>query len=240
MNRYRKTLDHLLSSNDTDPLFQAIDPVIKNTQCIDYPALHKSFNQYVAGNCWYNGKLSYRMCLTNQEKQDSDNIDSLVQMTKPINGPLYLFHGFEPGSLYKDDEWQIGDKIIFPFHLSKTLAHWIAAKFTNHWQWYLNQRNSSNPSTLPSCYCIGIWNAFKTLFIRKYLFCVYEGQSKHISTDARCPRELVSKIPRLIMNEEFEFLSHKNESFELIDVVYKFRPILPFISKYYIIVRIKN
>ncbi len=218
---------------------------IENTEQIKNSDYHSSFINYVAGNCYYNGKLSNNEKLEPKEKICSDNIDNLAMSTATISKPLYLFHGFEPGINYNDGSWNINQEIIFGFHLSKTPAIWVAERFTNHFSWYIEKVWQKKIQSMPKCYDIGYFNACKTLFLQKYLFCIYDEPNKwhHISTDIRCPAEFLSNVDehrkhRFLINEEFEYLTHKNEKFVLVDIVYKFGFWTPFLKKIYIMKRI--
>ncbi|XWV26233.1 putative orfan [Tupanvirus soda lake] len=210
-----------------------------------YPQYYSSFLGYTSGNCYYNGKLSVGDDLNAEEKNHTENINNLVLKTKPINKPLYLFHGFEPGIKYNDNEWTLGNIITFNFHLSKTPAFWVASRFSNHFGWYLDKIKRNVITTIPKCYDIGYFNAIKTLFYEKYLFCVYNDSGKwhHISTDNRCPKDLLAGASektkqQLLLNEEFEYLSHTGEKFKLVDIVHKFNFGIPFVRKFYVMERV--
>ena len=161
--------------------------------------------------------------------------------------PLYLFHGFEAGIKYNDDKWKINDVVTLNFHISKTPAFWIAQRFADHFSWYINAKLFNKSIVyMPKCYDIGFLNSFITIFMQKYLFCIYQEEDKwhHVSTDIRCPNDVYqlanSNVKTFLkMNEENEYLSHKDEKFKLIDVVYKFQFGLPFVNKFYIMKRIK-
>jgi hypothetical protein len=185
-----------------------VESICQNTD------MYHSMISYIAGNCYFNGKLSHNAKLIDNELKMTNDLDCIVSKLKPIPYPLYLFHGFEPGINYGDHNWTIGKVIKFPFHLSKTPAIWIADRFTNHYSW-----KKKNDPTIPECYNISLISRLKTLFHRKYLFCIYpENQFSHITTDIRCPPDLIKINPSLIMNEEFEYLSNSGETFKLIDI----------------------
>ncbi|XWV24985.1 putative ORFan [Tupanvirus deep ocean] len=248
---YRTILENFLSfSIDCiykNSVFDMTESVEKTDNALkEHPEYNSSFLGYTSGNCYYNGKLSVGDKLNTEEKTHTENINKLVMQTKPIDKPLYLFHGFEAGVKYDDTKWMIGDDITFNLHLSKTPAFWVASRFSNHFGWYLEKIKRNVMTTIPKCYDIGYFNAIKTLFYQKYLFCVYNESGKwhHISTDNRCPKDLMIKANektkrKLLLNEEFEYLSHTGEKFKLVDIVYKFNLFLPFVSKYYVMVRIE-
>lgn len=270
-DKYRSKLDKLLGITILNfkqyPEFDMTESIAKTKASLQKnPDYRKAMIGYMSGNCYYNSKLSHGEPLTDAEKNNTNLLDKLVLQTEPISKPLYLFHGFEPGIKYNDNQWQIGTNTTFNFHLSKTPAHWVASRFSNHFSWYLNtKQNISHQHCLideyfpwylgeqqndtfhqiPPCYNIGFYNAIKTIFLQKYLFCVYPEENKwsHLSTDVRCPPEFYDKASIqekqvLLLNEEFEFLSHKNEEFKLMDVVYKFDFKLPFVRKFYVMERI--
>jgi len=209
-----------------------------------FPDLYGSLVSYISGNCYYNGKLSHQHELSDKEVGETKNLNDLISKTEPISKPLHLFHGFEVGIKYDDHKWKIGNKIIFNFHLSKTPAYWVASRFGDHFSWYIHKIKSGLFTSIPACYNIGYIAAIKTIFFQKYLFCIYKeiNKWKHVSTDIRCPNDLLviantnaRKI--LLMNEEFEYLSHTKEIFILADIVYKFSLVPPFVRKFYIMER---
>jgi hypothetical protein len=204
MTDYKNLLNEALSyniknykENDCFDMNESINNT--NEASKENISLYNSLVHYISGYCNYNMKLSNGVKLDIAEQQDTDNIDILVNKTKPINKPLYLFHGFEFGTNYQDHKWVIGQNLEFNFHLSKTPAYWIAKNFTNHFNCHINSRIYY--------FNVSFYESFKSIFIRKYLFCIYEelGKWKHVSTDIRCPKSLLEKNPKLILNEEFEY-----------------------------------
>lgn len=200
------------------------------------PHLYRSMVTYNSGCCYYNGKISHGQQLSDDDKTETENIDKLSSLIAPLRQPLYLFHGFEPGLKYNDDEWVIGERVKIPFHLSKTPVYYVAKGFSMHFYWYVN--NLLKKKIYPDCYYISFWSALRTVFMRKYLFCYYDVNSNvsHISTDIRCPVDLFGfdDIHAMFQNEEFEYLTKKNEEFVLEDIVYKYSFMPPFINKFYI------
>ena len=246
---FRKLLDLFLSynvSNFNDEIFDMTESIENTDQVLNNNNhYHKALTSYIAGDCYYNGKLSHNLQLTDEEQIAADNLDALVLQTKPLSKPINLFHGFEAGLRYGDDKWRIGDQISFPFHLSKTPAYWVAQRFTNHFSWYMESLQRDLVDYRPACYNIGYYEAAKTLFFRKYLFCIYEEADKwqHVSSDMRCPRDMLNRADAstkvsLMLNEEFEYLSHRGEKFILVDVIYKIKFTLPFVRKFYVVRRI--
>lgn len=243
MYRYilKKSISNNLQNFHDGKMFDMVESIEKTSRVLDkYPQYYKTLIGYISGNCYYNGKISNDIALSEEEDSTTKDLDRLVMMTEPISKPLYLFHGFEMGMNYNDKQWKIGESIVFNFHLSKTVAFWVAMRFSNHFYHYWDFKKRKLFDSIPACYNIGYWSAIRTIFIQKYLFCIYEEENKwkHISTDIRCPIDILKISPSLIINEEFEYLSHKNEKFLLVDIVNKFSITLPFIKKFYIIKRI--
>jgi hypothetical protein len=225
--------------------FRAWDETKKQTNSVtdQRPELYSPIFQYMCGNCYFNSKLSHGLSLSENDKKFSDGIDEAVSLTAGVDGPLYLFHGFEPGLNYGEDSWLVGSKIQLGFHLSKTAAFWVAERFSSHWNWYF-EKLAPNPitgkpdmDTMPHTYNIGYWKAFKSIFVQKYLFCVYpEGKkSHHLSLDTRVPDFILDIKPEMIVKEEFEFLGSKNEQFKLVGIKNKYSLTTPFIKRFYVL-----
>jgi len=245
---FRKLLDKYLSFNifnfTDSQSFDMEESIEKTNKTLEkYPHYNRTLINYISGNCYYNGKISHNYEVNENDLKESSDLDDLILKTQPMSKSLHLFHGFEPGIRYDDNNWKMGHKIVIPFHLSKTPAFWVAERFTNHWNWLLEKKKLGLFKSIPACYNMGLLNAFKTLFFRKYLFCIYdqsEGSWHHVSTDIRCPQDLLKYNKMLINNEEFEYLSHKNEKFVLVDIIYKYNFWFPFINKFYVLRRITN
>ena len=240
-----KTKGTLPIEFDMNPQYEKTDNAAKTlpngSSCVS------SMFQYMAGNCFYNGKLSCRVPLFKEEEENTKNIDALsnvVKLITPKKETFHLFHGFEPGLKYGEANWDKGDIITFNFHLSKTPAIWVAQNFSDHWSWYMEKIHPDIfghilMEGIVGCYNIGYWNAFKTKFIQKFLFCIYPSNTNYgfLSSDHRSPEVLMKKHPEmenLILKEEFEYLSGKDESFRLIDIVDKYSWYPPFIRRFYI------
>lgn len=249
---YRNILNTYLEYNifnfgtNSVSTFNMSESTEKTNKTIEkYPIFCQTLRNYIVGNCYYNGKISHNLALTEEEKQETNNLDKLIMETEPITKPLYLFHGFEAGLKYNDNKWKIGEEMNFSFHLSKTPAFWIARGFSDHFSWYFGKKQFGNITNIPLCYDIGYISATKTLFMQKILFCIYEEPNKwkHVSTNIRCPKDMLKNLDnksklQFLLREEFEYLSHKNEKFVLVDVVYKYQFSLPFVYKFYIVKRI--
>lgn len=268
---YRHMLDRLLKINITNfdkcPEFDLTESITATNISLEKnPKCYRPLIEYIAGNCQYNAKISHNEPISDTEQIKTNLLDELILATKPVAKPLYLFHGFEPGIKYDDHKWQIGSNIKFNFHLSKTPAIWVASRFTNHFncymntnsfqhlfifnypyieypQWYIHEKTNTDHFS----YKLNFYDAFASIFIQKYLFCVYSEANRwhHVSTDIRCPAELLNiasykKQQSLLANEEFEYLSHKNEEFKLVDIVYKFSFSLPLVRKFYVMERIES
>lgn len=230
-NMYQKLLSEQLSYNLLNyqecDMFDISESTNDTNTILDIFGSPHCLTNYIAGNCYFNGKLSHHMTLTTKDQTEINNLDNLIHRTKPIYKKLTLFHGFEIGINYDDKNWKLNKVINFNFFLSKTPAFWVAKRFTNHFFCWLNLKTKIGSDDLPKCYYINWFDALKTLFVRKYLFCIYDGSFKHVSSDMKYPKNL----------EEFVYLSHRNEKFILVDIVYKYNFWFPFINKFYILVR---
>lgn len=211
--QFQKALDISLQ----EALHQIADPIDKTRAALLlHPKLDKPLSRYVVGNCKFNSKLSHGEPLNQEEQSHTEALDKLISSTEAIGEPLHLFHGPEPWLDYQEHNWKVGQRIKFGFHLSKTLAPWVAWKFANLAPWSLGG-----------------------LFMKKILFFEYPAGSRHAATDFRCPREFEHSLSHLLENEEFELIGPKDEEFELKGIAYRFQCGLPLCYKYYLFLKVQ-
>jgi hypothetical protein len=248
-NLLDKQLTYTWNNYKQNPMFDITETVNKTYAASDKNSslgLYNDLIRYNSGFCDFNQRLSHGLKLSEDDTQYSKNIDKLVELTEPTEKNLYLFHGFEFGMKYGENKWKPGDKVRFDFHLSKTPGYFIAMSFTNHFMLFFgtifHPFNTKNKNVFSRAYDLlveknlNLFQIISTIFFRKYLFCIYDKPSKHISTDIRAPHEIVQNKPSVIYNEEFEYLSHKGEEFVFLGVKYKFR--LFYVEKFYVMHKI--
>ncbi len=98
----------------------------KDPQTIDE---YSSLMQYVSGNCWVNDKLSNQLNLDEKDIEMIKNIHSILDKVEPLSFSITLFHGFEPFTYYRNENWKIGTVFQIPGFLSKSLSFSIANRF---------------------------------------------------------------------------------------------------------------
>ncbi len=123
-------IDNILFSN---PFMKEIifktNKVLENKNDPQTLNEYSSLMQYISGNCWINDKLSLNIKLNEKDIKMQKNIHSILNKVEPLSFPITLFHGFEPFTHYREEEWKIGNIIRIPGFLSKSLSFNIAYRF---------------------------------------------------------------------------------------------------------------
>ncbi len=118
-----KALEFVKSNEFMKEIIEKTNKITKNSD--DY-----YLNQYVAGNCWVNSRLSHNFELYEKDKLILECINSMVERVEPLSYPIQLFHGFEKWTNYGNpDNYKIGDIINIPGLLSKSLSLNISYNF---------------------------------------------------------------------------------------------------------------
>lgn len=152
--------DLILNPNlNMTEIVQNTDDIINNDS-----KLYSAMLQYMAGNCWLNGKLSRGKKLEGKDKEIYDGVNKLAHSVKPLSYSISLFHGFEYNTDYNEHAWYIGKNISIPGFLSKTPSFQVANKFASS-RGYLDYYN------------------------RKFLVVQYPKGSRHIGADIRHPTD---------------------------------------------------
>ncbi len=95
---------------------------------IGVPDLY-SLNQYVAGHCWLNARLSNNLPINDYDIQIQKSINNIVDKVEPLDYPVTLFHGFENYTYYGNKDYMVGDIINIPGFLSKSLSFNVSYNF---------------------------------------------------------------------------------------------------------------
>lgn len=149
-----------------------------NSEAIESDSeIYTSCVKYNSGNCHWNADLSRGKVLGMQDQKDCNNIRTGLQMVKPLDSPVVLFHGLEPGLNYGIDMWKINSIYKFPFFLSKTLSWKVATFF----------------ALLSS----------QSKYFQRYLLCKYPKGSRHICLNIRT--QYNDEFEFLAVDDTFKF-----------------------------------
>ena len=91
---------------------------------------------YICGNCWCNMKLTNNCKLSEIDLKIYDIINEIVNNVKELTYPITLFHGFEKFTNYDENNWHIGDAILFKGFLSKTPSFDVANNFARMYNFF--------------------------------------------------------------------------------------------------------
>lgn len=87
--------------------------------------------KWIEGDCWLNSLITngYEKHLTNIDKKIIRSINKSIELVKPMEKSLVLFHGFEYYTNYNEKDFKIVHNFTFPGILSKTTCFRIAQCF---------------------------------------------------------------------------------------------------------------